>query len=296
MISPSLITQEGQLVIWEFKITNPGNVPNTNVVVTLTIPSDFIYVNANQPVVSKGSVTGDEWVIVSGVNTLLPGEEATYKGSFILNEATEGPAHTYEFVADVTATRDTITTNNTLTSNVVYQAFAGYESPLAGAGNGIYGPVMIDVSKAVTTNCTLGVNKYVYTADSVVNGILISWSESTGIGYFKYIDPSLPITGAWVLKCIVNGYDVDTACAKTFTIHPIINNKNIFDHKISSVKFDDLSPEDIEVLELQYPDIELSIKVRSNPIFSLLNVWKLEILLSSNTKPCSSTSDIITKA
>ena len=73
MINPLLITKVGQIVYWSFKIKNDSLVVNKDVTVALTVPSDFVYVDANQPIVTRGSVIGTNWVITSGTQTMLPG-------------------------------------------------------------------------------------------------------------------------------------------------------------------------------------------------------------------------------
>ena len=258
MINPLLITKVGQIVYWSFKIKNDSLVVNKDVTVALTVPSDFVYVDANQPIVTRGSVIGTNWVITSGTQTMLPGEEATFTGTYVLDAATHGINHDYIFTAVVTALKNNVVTNNTINNTVTYEEFADCDTPVGGAIQGTTAAITIDLND-YATKCTTGLNRFVLIenevpANTTANGTLISWDQDTGIVLLKHIRPDLPITFKWALKCIVSGNPIDVSCEQIHTVSPLIDNIAVFNHIIDSALYSDLSINDIAVLQDQHGD------------------------------------------
>ena len=265
MITPVLITKVGQLVNWSFTVKN-GNIANKNVSVALTIPSDFIVSDISQPIVSKGVVSNNTWTIVSGNNTLAPQEEVTYSCNFILNEATEGINHAYNFVGVVSGLLNSNPNNNTITNTVTYNEFEGCETPLGSTTAIVSAAVEIQLSNYVVP-CTTGTPKYVVVTETIedvvtpviTNGTIYNWNETTGRVLLQHKNPKLPITFKWSMKCVVANEDIDVSCEQTATVAPLITDLSTINHLIRQVAASSLSPQDKAILAAHPDHAEINI-------------------------------------
>lgn len=239
--------QNGDSFSYNIIVSNGSPYADTNVVTVIdALPAGLAYssVEKTQGSWNAGTLT---WTIPS-----LPGKTATQLKLWVtVTDITEGPfAITYDVTGTLT---DVDLSNNTKTLTATQVVGA----PDAGGVNDIKGTLEIDVAEN-DTKCTYGDTEYRLDEDSIVNGTLVSWDEETGIGIFKPIDPTLDITAAYSLWCVVGVDEFEKSPVVTIRIKAQLDNKNIFDHKISSVPYADLTNDDKDVLELQYSEITLS--------------------------------------
>ena len=239
-------TQNGDKFIYAIKVKNESSYTDTNIVTVIdALPAGIAYDSHSntQGTFVPGTLT---WTIPS-----LPGKTETYLYLRVtVTNILDGP-----FEIEYTAT-GTLTDSNLINNTTTLIAAASECSP-AGGGNPDTGCACIDVS-ANDTKCTLGVTEWRLNELSVINGVLVSWNTLTGKGQFTHIDPTLNIVGTYDLWCVVGVDEFQVSCNVTFTISPIIDDKNTFDHKIYPLEFSDLSLADIAVLTAQHPTLTLS--------------------------------------
>lgn len=239
-------TQNGDKFIYAIKVENESSYTDTNVVTVIDpLPAGIVYDSHtnSQGTFVPGTLT---WTIPS-----LPGRSITYlylkvQVTNILN----GP-----FTIAIEST-GTLTDNDSGNNSTTLTVGPSACSP-AGGGNADTGVYAIDVSLN-DTKCTLGTTEWRLNVLSVTNGVMVSWDELTGQGLFTYQDPTLPITGTYDLWCVQGVDEFHVSCAVPFTIIPSLEDKDVFDHTISSVTYADLTLADIAVLTAQYPSLDLS--------------------------------------
>jgi hypothetical protein len=239
--------QNGDSFYYNIIVSNGSPYADTNVVTVVNaLPTGLAYshVEKTQGTWNAGTLT---WTIPT-----LPGKTATQLKLWVtVTDITEGP---FSITWDVTGTlNDVDLSNNTKTA--IAEPVVG--APDAGGVNDVVGTLQVDVSEN-DTKCTYGDTEYRLDEDSIVNGTLVSWNINTGVGIFKPIDPTLDITAEYSLWCVVGVDEFEKSPVVTIRIKPQLDNKNIFDHKISSVPYADLTNDDKSVLEAQYPEIILS--------------------------------------
>lgn len=244
MISPILIQNVGSSVVWTVTVTN-GNVTNAAVHVDLTIPVEFLI---NSVTSTKGTLAGTVWTIGS----MSVNEVAKLILVIDLNTPPQGFNETFNFVAEVTGTVDTLLTNNILTDTVTYSAFT--ETPMAGAEADLTSCLCVDVSTNDTL-CTQGCTEWRFNTLSLVNGIKNSWDVLTGQGSFTAIDPTENITFTYDLYCTQGEDEYLIQQNVPVTIYPQLSDKEVFDHSLIKVLGGDLTLGMTTVLEAQYPTI-----------------------------------------
>ena len=229
------------LTYWRVTVTN-GPVPNTNVEVEFTIPTEFSI--SNSTLVPVGTLVGDTWTI----GAMTPGQ--VYSADIILkfDGPVPGVAEEFEVEAVVTGTGDTNSSNNTKIDTINFEILSC--DPFASGSNCSDG-LKFDLSEC-STPCTQGATpKWTVDEEASVNVEIISFDEDTGIGFYKYIDPSIQGTISWGLECIL-GEDTITVCTTyTLTLHPIIDDKAVFNHTADLVNGSTLSPAEIAILKAQ---------------------------------------------
>lgn len=241
MINPTIITNIGGTTVWEILVQN-GPTINTGVDVTITIPSEFNILSVTPTI---GSFSGNIWTI----DSLDPNQ--CEKLILVLELTTLPPNGTTEFCFDAVVTGlDTIPTNNTLTDCVSFNYIP--TEPMGGANPDCTSCLCIDVSQN-DTPCSEGVSEWRIRTNTIVNGILIDWDETTGQGNFTYIDPTKPITFEYDLFCILNGSEYEVACNVSAKINPNFESVNIFNHTISQVTCLDLTSDEIAILTASNP-------------------------------------------
>ena len=239
-------TQNGDKFIYAIKVENQSSYTDTNVVTVIDpLPTGISYDSHTntQGTFNPSTLT---WTIPS-----LPGKTATYLYlKVVVNDIVEGP-----FSIDITSTGTL--TDSDLGNNEATLTVGPAECSPSGGGNPDTGCACIDVSLN-DTKCTFGETQWRLNELSVTNGVNVSWAELTGKGIFTHIDPTLSITGTYDLWCVQGVDEYQVSCNVAFTIPPIIDDKNIFDHTISTIEYADLSVADIAVLTAQYPALTIA--------------------------------------
>lgn len=229
------------LTYWRITVTN-GPVPNTNVEVEFTIPAEFSI--SSDTIVPVGTLVGTTWTIGS----MTAGQ--VYSADIILkfDGPLPGIAEEFEIEATVTGTGDTNSSNNTKIDTIQFEILSC--DPLASGSNCVAG-LKFDLSEC-STPCTQGATpEWVITPDSEVNINIISFDENTGIGYYEFIDPSIPGSFTWGLNCIL-GEDTIVICASyTMTLHPLIDDKDVFNHSADFIEGSTLTVDQIALLKGQ---------------------------------------------
>ncbi len=237
-----IVRAENDQVIWPLTITN-GPTSNSNVQVTFTLPSEISFNNST--ILPIGSYTGiDVWTI----GAMTPNQ--VINANIVLNF--DGPigglSEEYSIVATVTGLGDTNGTNNVKTDTILFEVSSC--DPLASGSNCISG-LKFDLS-ACSTPCTQGATAlWNIVALSEVNINIISFNVNTGIGYYEFIDPSLPGSFTWGLSCVL-GLDTVVICSTyTMTLHPLIDDKDVFDHSADFIEGSTLTAPQIALLKAQ---------------------------------------------
>lgn len=239
--------QNGDSFYYNIIVSNGSPYADTNVVTVVNaLPTGLAYshVEKTQGTWNAGTLT---WTIPT-----LPGKTATQLKLWVtVTDITEGP---FSITWDVTGTlNDVDLSNNTKTA--IAEPVVG--APDAGGVNDVVGTLQVDVSEN-DTKCTYGDTEYRLDEDSIVNGTLISWNVDTGVGIFKFIDPTLDITAEYSLWCVVGVDEYEKSPVVTVRIKAQLTDKNTYDHKLSSVPYGNLTDLDKAILEEQYPDLLLS--------------------------------------
>lgn len=237
-----IVRAENDQVIWPLTITN-GPTSNSNVQVTFTLPSEISFNNST--ILPVGSYTGiDVWTI----GAMTPNQ--VINANIVLNF--DGPigglSEEYSIVATVTGLGDTNGINNVKTDTILFEVSSC--DPLASGSNCISG-LKFDLS-ACSTPCTQGATAlWNIVALSEVNINIISFNVNTGIGYYEFIDPSLPGSFTWGLSCVL-GLDTVVICSTyTMTLHPLIDDKDVFDHSADYIEGSTLTAPQIALLKAQ---------------------------------------------
>ena len=229
------------LTYWRITVTN-GPVPNTNVAVEFTIPTEFSI--SNSTIVPVGTLVGDTWT----VGAMTPGQTISADIILKFDGPVPGVAEEFEVEATVTGTGDTNSSNNTKIDTINFEILSC--DPFASGSNCSDG-LKFDLSEC-STPCTQGATPHwTINEEGSVNVEIISFDEDTGIGFYKFIDPTLQGTISWGLECIL-GLDTITICASyTLTLHPIIDDKNVFDHTADFINGSLLSDPQVATLKDQ---------------------------------------------
>ena len=248
------VSQNGDFASKLITIKNNSLYLNTNVSVTFTLPPGIAY-HSITPVV--GSLPpGTSYNSITNVLTLpnmSPNQEIKFNYIVTVTNIALGP---FSLEALVSATIDSLIINNSLTWEITVESCSTC-NPAAGA---------IDDENAclcgsVATNdtpCSYGTTRYVINYGSVVNGEVVGWDESTGTYSATFDDPTQTLSFQYSIWCDLGEDSYETSGPATVTINPIIADKSVFNHTISTVPYSSLSPDDIGVLSAQYPSLVLS--------------------------------------
>lgn len=225
---------------WLLVITN-GPTANPNVQVTFTLPAEFSI--SNSTIFPVGSLAGSVWTI----GAMSAGEVVSANIILQFDGPVPGVAEVYTIEAEVTGT-DTNGTNNIKTDTILFEIATC--DPFA-SGEACETGLKFDLS-ACSTPCTNGATpEWTITPASEVNINIIDFDSTTGIGYYEFIDPSLPGSFTWGLNCIL-GEDTITLCSSyTMTLHPLIDDKDVFDHSADFIEGSTLTPEQVALLKAQ---------------------------------------------
>lgn len=225
---------------WLLVITN-GPTANPNVQVTFTLPAEFSI--SNSTIFPVGSLAGSVWTI----GAMSAGEVVSANIILQFDGPVPGVAEVYTIEAEVTGT-DTNGTNNIKTDTILFEIATC--DPFA-SGEACETGLKFDLS-ACSTPCTNGATpEWTITPASEVNINIIDFDSTTGIGYYEFIDPSIPGSFTWGLNCIL-GEDTITLCSSyTMTLHPLIDDKDVFDHSADFIEGSTLTPEQIALLKAQ---------------------------------------------
>lgn len=237
----------GQIFTFRIKAVNNSPVENTNIIVTLVQTSagigpgvSFAYSYAQQGVYDHDTLT---W----SVGTLPGNSVRELILKLKVDDITKAPFTT---VATVTGTNPD---GNPLNNVKTYIAEFSTLPPVGGAIED-YGGLVIDVSKNDTLP-TQGTPEWRLNLASVTNSVSYEWDPLTGIGIFTPVDPTVPVTGTYVLWTVVGVNEYALSGATAFTLLPTLENKNVFDHKLFGIEGSTLTLDEIAILNIQYPTL-----------------------------------------
>ena len=239
--------QNGDLFYYNIVVTN--NSPYTDNNVTTIIDALPAGISYSHVVLTQGTYnsTTRTWLIPA-----MPGRTTTSLKLYVtVTDVAQGP---FTITGETTGT---LTDPNLVDNTFSLTAEPSACTPDAGGVADLTSCLCIDVSLN-DTECTFGTTEYRLDEAELVNGVMKYWDDATGKGGFTPIDPTLPITGKYDLWCVLGVDEFQKSCGVSFTIYPQLDNKNIFDHILSSVPHADLSVDDLAVLALQYPGLMLS--------------------------------------
>lgn len=239
--------QNGDLFYYNIVVTNNSPYTDNNVTTIIdALPAGITY---SHVVHTQGTynTTTRTWLIAA-----LPGRTTTSLKLYVtVTDVAQGP---FTITGETTGT---LTDPNLLDNTFSLTAEPSSCTPDAGGVADTTSCLCIDVSLN-DTECTFGTTEWRLDEGELVNGVLQYWDEATGKGGFTPIDPTLPITGKYDLWCVLGIDEFQKSCGVDFTIFPQLDDKNIFDHTISTVEYGDLSGDDISILSSQYPLITIA--------------------------------------
>lgn len=229
------------LTYWRITVTN-GPVPNTNVEVDFTIPAEFSI--SSSTIVPVGTLVGTTWTI----GAMSAGQ--IYSADIILKFDGPLPGVSESFIveASVSGTGDTNSSNNTKTDTILFEVLSC--DPLASGSNCAAG-LKFNLSEC-STPCTQGATpEWVINPESEVNINIISFDEETGVGFYEFIDPSIPGSFTWGLNCILGESTIVICASYTMTLNPLIADKDVFDHTANFIEGSTLTAGQIATLKSQ---------------------------------------------
>ena len=211
-------SQNGDKFIYAIKVKNLSSYTDTNIVTIIEpLPSGISYSSHTntQGTFNPSTLT---WTIPS-----LPGKTETflYLKVLVTNAAPSSFAITYTATGTLTDS-DLDDNTATLTANKI---------SCSPSGGGVPDFTGTSINVALNdTVCTLGVTEWRYNPATIINGVLVDWNYLTGVGIFKYIDPTEPITGTYDLWCVQGVDEYQISCNVAWEIAPSLVDKNVFDH------------------------------------------------------------------
>jgi hypothetical protein len=239
--SPANVGLNGNQTTWWIPARNLSTHTATNVVVNVAVdPIAGLAPVTYLADVGTFNFTTGNW----NVGTLAAG---TTKWLKIVTSVTDiGLA---PFTVTSVITGDGIDPNNV--NNTLVQTLTSVVTTVtAGAVTDTDKCACIDVSENDQA-CNYGDSEWRLNTLSVVNSTTYAWDEITGKGNFTFVDPTLPITGAYSLWCDPGTGFVEISGPATFTINPIIEDKEVFDHTVLKQTWAELTaPEKIIVQAL----------------------------------------------
>lgn len=206
-LTPSVVSTNNEYVIWSFSVTLNNSGPATYII-NITEPVNSVFVeNLGAGVYTPGaSVTLVNMAPNTTVNIILK-----YQIPVV-------PVADINFVVDSITGNDTILANNVKT-DVLSGSFI---NPVAGATDAT-NCACFDLSLE-DSECTTCTTEWVI--DTEVNGTVLNFDSSTGIGFFQYTDPTVEgsiIYHIWCVDC-ANGNDYETSGPATRTFPPLFTD------------------------------------------------------------------------
>ena len=206
-LTPSVVSTNNEYVIWSFSVTLNNSGPATYII-NITEPVNSVFVeNLGAGVYTPGaSVTLVNMAPNSTVNIILK-----YQIPVV-------PVADINFVVDSITGNDTILANNVKT-DVLSGSFI---NPVAGATDATNCACFnLSLEDSECTTCTTE-----WVIDTEVNGTVLNFDSSTGIGFFQYTDPTVEgsiIYHIWCVDC-ANGNDYETSGPATRTFPPLFTD------------------------------------------------------------------------
>lgn len=247
---PNVVNNSGDQVTWSFPVTN-GPVVNLLAYVDITIPTELqvlgsSYDSGTLTLISSGPSVY-KWDIPLAVN-----EKRTISFSlkFVTASTIDADFLCFANVNGLDDAQDDNDQEDIL--SFVYEV----DCP---SGNAVDDMTCLcsDVA-ANDTPCTEGTSKWVYNAGDLVNGVMVHWDEAKGIGFFSYIDTTLPITYTYNLVCTIDGVDLAIRTNVAVTIPASLADKDIYDHTIRNVLGINLTVAEDDLLSAANPTLDVS--------------------------------------
>jgi len=243
--SPANVGLNGNQTTWWIPARNLSTKAVDNVVVTVTVsPTTGLAPVTYLADVGTFNFTTGKW----NIGKLAPGAVKWLK---IVTSVTDIGLAPWTITSVITG--DGIDVNNV--NNTLVQTLTSVVcDPTAGANDSLNLYSTINVSNNDQA-CNYGVTEWRLDASSVTNSVSYNWDTLTGIGNFTHVDPTLPITGKYTIWCNPGSGFIEVSGPANFSLIPLIENKNIFNHVPYFIQGSDLTPEEIAILQAQYPSI-----------------------------------------
>ena len=236
--SPANVGLNGNQTTWWIPARNLSAYTATNVIVTVTVsPSAGLAPVTYVADTGTFNFTTGKWT----VGTLAPGAVKWLK---IVTSVTDIGLAPFTITSVISG--DGIDPNNV--NNTYTQTINSVNcTPVAGANDDLNKCACINVAEN-DQPCSYGTSEWRLNEESVTNSVSYTWDQTTGKGNFTFINPTVPITGAYTLWCDPGTGFVETSGPAIFTISPIIENIDVFNHTTGQIKGEDLTAEQIAIL------------------------------------------------
>ena len=243
--SPANVALNGNLTTWWIPATNLSTVTATGITVVVNVtPANGLQLETWSTDTGTFNPTTKVW----SVGSLLVGQTKWLK---IVTKVTDIGLAPFTMTSVISGNGiDTNNVNNTLVQTLTSVVCA----PTAGAVNDTGKCACIDVSENDQA-CNYGVSEWRLNPASVVNSTSYIWVTSTGKGNFTFINPTLPITGAYSLWCDAGAGFVEISGPATFEILPTLESIDVFNHTPHFIEGSALTPAEILILQAQYPEL-----------------------------------------
>lgn len=202
MLTPSVVLNNNEYVIWSFTVTlnNSG-------------PADY-FINITEPIGATFIENLGAGVYTPGASVYLDDLAANSTVNIVLRyQIPIVPVVPIEFKVDSITGNDTNLLNNVLT-DILSGSFV---NPVAGAMDTDTNCSCFDLSLE-DSECTSCTTEWVI--DSTTNGAVLNFDSATGIGFFQHADPTIEGTVTyhiWCNNCADgNDYEVSGPAVRTF--------------------------------------------------------------------------------
>lgn len=229
------------------KVTASSPYEFTNTVVSFTIPSGLVYVSSN-PEQGTYIASQKKWSVGT-----VPGNSTVNMFDFKLKVTNINNAP-FTVTAVVTANE---LDNNSSNNEQTWIIEADTCAPAAGANPDISSCLCGSVATNDTI-CNKGITEWRLNTDSVENGTIESWNTLTGEYNVKQVDDSKNTTFTYNMYCVQGANEYLIAQNIPVIIRASIADKKVYDHKICRKGYEDLSAEDILVLQEQHEGVVIS--------------------------------------
>ncbi len=243
--SPANVGLNGNQTTWWIPARNLSTHTATNVIVTVTVsPSAGLAPVTYVADTGVFNFTTGKW----NVGTLAAGATKWLKIVTSVSDIGLAP-----FTVTSVISGDGIDPNN-VNNTLVQTVTAVATTVTAGAVNDTNKCACINVADNDQA-CNYGVSEWRLSIPSITNSTTYTWTATTGEGNFTFTDPTLPITGTYSLWCDPGTGFVEISGPATFTINPIIKDKEVFDHTVLKQTWAELSAQDKAAVEILLPGI-----------------------------------------